>query len=115
MTGSGFIGAASTSCGVKQGLRLGLQVQDLPPASGSVTAFARYGVMMQFSPWNPPLTSVKELKVLVRKRETLLQTLTQERSRLHALQHKARSMTTVVALVQERIDLLLEQINTLER
>jgi len=76
---------------------------------------ARYGVVMQPSPWKPPLASVEELKVLVRERETLLQTLTQERNRRHALQHKARTMTTVVALVQQRIDLLKEQITALER
>ncbi|WP_189012362.1 IS110 family transposase, partial [Deinococcus malanensis] len=76
---------------------------------------ARYGVVMQPSPWEPPPASVEELKVLVRERETLLHTLTQERNRLHALEHKARSITTVVALVQQRIDLLKEQISALER
>ncbi|WP_407543087.1 IS110 family transposase (plasmid) [Deinococcus radiomollis] len=75
---------------------------------------ARYGVVMQPSVWEPPLASVEELKVLVRERETLLETLTQERNRLHALQHKARNMTTVVALVQQRIDLLKEQITALD-
>ncbi|MFB9993766.1 IS110 family transposase [Deinococcus oregonensis] len=75
---------------------------------------ARYGVVMQPSPWQPPLASIEELKVLVRERETLQHTLTQERNRLHALQHKARSITTVVALVQQRIDLLKEQITALE-
>lgn len=75
---------------------------------------ARYGLVMQTSLWEPPLASVEELKVLIRERETLLQTLTQERNRLHALQHKARSITTVVALIQQRIDLLKEQISALE-
>ena len=79
-----------------------------------VEIIARYGVVMQPSVWEPPPASIEELKVLVRERETLLHTLTQERNRLHALQHKARSITTVVALVQQRIDLLFEQINALE-
>lgn len=43
--------------------------------------------------WELPLASMEELKVLVRERETLLHTLTQERNHLHALNHKARSMT----------------------
>lgn len=65
--------------------------------------------------WAPPLASVEELKVLIRERGTLQHTLTQERNRLHALQHKAHSITTVVALVQQRTLLLKEQIIALER
>ncbi|WP_026299007.1 IS110 family transposase [Deinococcus aquatilis] len=49
---------------------------------------AWYGVVIWPSLWEPPAASAEELKVLVRDRETLPHTLTQEHNRLHALQHR---------------------------
>ena len=48
---------------------------------------ARYGLTMRPAAWQPPRSELAELKLLVREREALLVSLTQERNRRHALEH----------------------------
>lgn len=50
----------------------------------------------------------------MREREALLVTLTQERNRQHALNHREHSLETLRTLVEQRIALLQEQITHLE-
>lgn len=75
---------------------------------------ARYGLTMRPAAWQPPRPEWVELKLLVREREALLVTLTQERNRQHALNHREHSSETLRTLVEQRIALLQEQITHLE-
>jgi transposase len=75
---------------------------------------AHYGLTMRPAAWQPPRPELVELKLLVREREALLVTLTQERNRQHALNHRENGSETLLRLVEQRIALLQEQITRLE-
>lgn len=76
---------------------------------------ALFGVRAKPKAWTPPSAALQELKVLVRERTSLVETLIGEQNRLHAMSHRAWGSTIGVRLLQERIALLKAQVQALEK
>ncbi|MFC3832884.1 MULTISPECIES: IS110 family transposase [Deinococcus] len=75
---------------------------------------ARYGATRPPKAWHPPDQHSTELKLLVRERTALTTTVQQERNRRHAMEHRSTSSPTLLTLVDERIELLEQQIKAIE-
>lgn len=75
---------------------------------------ARYGVTMHPARWMPTDHSLEELRALIHERDTIVELITTEKGRQHALDHRHRANPVARQLSHDRTTLLnaqLEQIN----
>lgn len=70
---------------------------------------------MQPAPWQPAAEALELLKLMVREREAITLSLTQEKNRREALRLRAVGSATLERLTQERIRLLEKQRKELEK
>ena len=75
---------------------------------------ARYGHVMHPAGWVPPRTVFSDLRQLTRERETVQLHWLQEQNHLTTLQDAQQVSGTVLALAQQRINLLEQQVVALE-
>lgn len=75
---------------------------------------ARYGLVMQSTPWTPPARVMIEIKQLTRERETVLARRTQENNHLIALRDAEHASPVALSLAQGRLELVQRQVDELE-
>lgn len=75
---------------------------------------ADYGSTMKPKAWKPAEPALETIQLLVRERESVVELLTREKCRLHALRCRHEAAEVVVQLVEERISLLEGQVEQLE-
>ena len=75
---------------------------------------ARYGATMHPARWVPTEKSLSELRALIHERDTVVELMTIEKSRQHALDHRHEANPIALQLSRDRMSLLctqLEQVN----
>ncbi len=75
---------------------------------------ARFGVSVKPRIWTPPGESMESLQVFIHQREAYVAMLTQEKNRLHALQHRAHCPRQVITMTKAHIRFLEKRITELE-
>jgi transposase len=75
---------------------------------------ARYAAEKQPRPWTPPSAALEELQALVQRREALIHMRSEERSRMHALEHRAHPQLKILKQITEHITFLNTQIEHAE-
>ncbi|AFZ69787.1 IS110 family transposase [Deinococcus peraridilitoris] len=72
---------------------------------------ARYGATMKPAPWSPPTEETETLRDLLHERDAVVELITLEKGRHHALDHRRQADQLVVALCEARLALLEEQLS----
>jgi transposase len=75
---------------------------------------ARFGVSVKPRVWTPPGESLESLRVFIHQREAYVAMVTEEKNRLHALQHRAHCPAQVIAMTKAHIRFLEKRITELE-
>ena len=75
---------------------------------------AQFAQVMQPQPWHPPDEKLQQLKLLIRERDDLVKSRTQERNRLHVHHRRATLPKALVSLARQRLRLLDKQVKQLE-
>jgi transposase len=76
---------------------------------------ARFGRMVQPKVWTPPPLDMQHLHQIMRHREAYVRMRTEEKNRLHALQHRAQAAEEVLQACSTTIAFLDQQIAALEQ
>ena len=76
---------------------------------------ARYGAAMHPARWTPTDASVESLRALIHERDAVVELITLEKGRHHALDHRHTVQNVVVRLCDERLALLSQQRDTLNK
>ena len=74
---------------------------------------ARYGATMRPARWTPTDAGLESLRALVHERDAVIELITMEKGRHHALDHRHVVQDVVVRLCDERLALLAQQRDTL--
>jgi len=75
---------------------------------------ARYGAIMKPASWSPPAEETETLRALLHERDTVIELITLEKGRRHALDHRSKADQLVAKLCEARLALLegqLSQVN----
>ncbi len=75
---------------------------------------AQFAMTMKPMPWQPPDEELQQLKLLLREREDLVKSRTQERNRLHVHHHRTTLPKALVSLARQCLRLLDKQVKYLE-
>ncbi len=76
---------------------------------------ARFGRMVRPKAWTPPPVDMEHLQQIMRQREAYVRMRTEEKNRLHALQHRAQASEEVLQACQTTLTFLDQQIAALEQ
>lgn len=76
---------------------------------------ARFGVAMKPKQWHPSSSELETLKLIMRQHEALIGMLVEEKNRRHAHQARAAMPQQLIALTQEYIAFIEQQLAEFER
>jgi transposase len=91
----------------------GLQRQRTKTDAVDAALLSHFGRLWQPAPWTPPPAVCEPLQQLLSRREDLLHMHTQERNRLHALQHHPHADPHLLSGLQQHLAFLRQQIQHL--
>lgn len=75
---------------------------------------ARFGATMPLPLWQPPSLEMEALQITMRHREALIDMLTEEKNRLHALERRPGTPQEVIKTVKKHIAFMQQQVKNLD-